>query len=239
MTPVDKKMNIKKDVVLTKLFLLILEYLLAAFSLVFFIYYSFFRKEDSHINFFTKFKFLYLTNIFLILSVFTLFLGLSRKIYAKLTDLYLRFLAVAVCCEFLVVAGFWTCFFVSPSLLRNHKTSVKANFILAIGEFPKHLFPFIALLIEQYRVDIAFSVWSVFVTTLFFVFFGVANEFLINYNDICLYPIFKKFGAIQRVGLYCLMIVVVSFISLAYALIKDKDLRARSRNILAFNKAQY
>jgi len=219
-------------------YLRFIEYLLATISVVFFVYFGFLHKENEYIHFFTEFKFMYLTNMFLVLSVLTVLLGISNRKFSNLTRLYKTSLALMLCFQFIIVAFFWIPFLINQNYFNINQDG-RQGFYMLVYELPKHVFPLVMVLIEQLKVDISFSVYHLIMLFSILAVMALISELVIYHRSFFIYPAFKKFGFALRIGIYTLGVFLGFLVYFGYTLIKDQIFRAMLCKHLLDNKQHY
>lgn len=161
---------------------------------------------------FGKHEFFFFTNISLFYTIFCVISGILKHQIGFFKEIYIFSLATAFILEILVVVMFWPLFIASPSLVKAYIPSGIPKTKLYIKEFPKHLFPLLILLIELQGITIE-KRWS---HRIFFIIFSIAyffiNEILIAYENLYLYPFFRKLGIYGRGILF--LTVLIGCISL-------------------------
>lgn len=157
---------------------------------------------------FRKNEFFFFTNISLFYTVFCIFTGYLKTKISLFNEIYLFSLITAFILELLVVFMFWPLFFIDPSLVKARIPKNKNKLKMCFDEFPKHLFPLLVLLIEIQGINIekrsSHKLFFIVFSTIYF----LISEALIVYDDIYLYPLFRKLNTVGRGILFFLVLVI-------------------------------
>lgn len=151
-----------------------------------------FRSEIDKVPY-TKNEFLHFTNISLIYTIFCVFIGLIKDWSPAFNQLYKFILPTSIVLEMMVTLLFWSLFLINPGLVKCTSFRHDGSILSYSGEFPKHLFPLVILLMEQCGMDLR-KAWE---HRIFLIFFSIAYfilaETLIIRESNYLYPFLRHF----------------------------------------------
>ncbi|KAI5169985.1 hypothetical protein PAEPH01_1151 [Pancytospora epiphaga] len=142
--------------------------------------------------------YLYFTNISLLYTLFTVFMGMLSKLNKPFHTIHAFSVATALILEFIVTITFWPLFLINPMLIKNKSDLIEMGGPSYIGELPKHAFPALILLIEQAELQIT-KQWSHrFFFLGFSVMYYIASETYTAKLGLYLYPFLKNLSALSR-----------------------------------------
>ncbi|KAM0681514.1 hypothetical protein GINT2_000026 [Glugoides intestinalis] len=127
-------------------------------------------KQLEHTHMYSDIEVLYMTNLSLYLTILLVSVGFIKYKSQYLSNIYTTIFPAIFTAEMIVTAGFWTLYFVAPKSLVNKKFLLDEYKTPLLTELGIHLFPFILLFLEQYKVSIPNSKAS----RLFLLFFFTA-----------------------------------------------------------------
>lgn len=149
-------------------------------------------------------KYIYLTNISLYLTVGTLCLGIFVRYfkYPRLLPTYVNLVSVLLPLELLVTILFWVLFLVDPTLVRDKDLYDKGVRVDLLSDLSMHLFPFVALVLEQYDVEFIRELSHVIFFSVFCVVYFLLCLVFSKVNGFWVYPILDKLSMAGRILLF-------------------------------------
>lgn len=175
-------------------------------------------------------EYLYFTNIALLYTIFSVFVGYLSTYSKNIALLYSFSVVTAFILEIIVTLTFWALYLVDPSLVKNKSDLAGFNGPSITREIPKHALPALILLMEQYGLEIE-KHWS---HRAFFIGFSLSyyliSEVYTKRAGLYLYPFFKYFSVLQRFMFFCSIALLTLFVYEIFMIIK-KRLSAIKRKI--------
>ncbi|KAF9764843.1 UPF0641 membrane protein [Nosema granulosis] len=162
-------------------------------------------------------KYLYLTNMCLYFTVGTLVVGMSVRYFSckGLVVSYINLVSVVLPLELLVTVLFWTLFLIDPTLVRDKDLYEQGVRVDLLSDLSMHLFPFIALLLEQYDIKIVREKSHVLFFSIFCVFYFLLCLAFSRANGFWVYPILDKLSPVGKIMLFAFSnLFVVAFYEL-------------------------
>lgn len=149
--------------------------------------------------------FFFLSNIALSLTICTVIFGLM-KCFSRILNVTHTFIStITLILETIVTLNFWILFLINPKLVKNNLDSSTITLCSVLKEFPKHLLPFIILIMEQRGKQVKKSNLHIVFFFLFTLCYFILNETYTAFTSDFLYPFFKKITFFERSLLFIIM----------------------------------
>lgn len=174
-------------------------------------------------------EYLYFTNISLVYTIFSVFLGFFHKFNKKISKIYKFCVATALVLEFIVTITFWILYAINPALVKNKSDFIGTEGPSMIRELPKHLVPTAILILEQ--TDLYFSrKWChrLFFIAFCFIYYIISEVYTLLTAKF-LYPFFKYFTDFQRFIFFSFMTVFALLLYELFMVFKAKRTKVKRR----------
>ncbi|KAI5147999.1 hypothetical protein ENBRE01_0059 [Enteropsectra breve] len=148
-------------------------------------------------------EYFFFTNIALCYTILVVALGLVGMMWKQTQRIYRFTLSTAIVLEIMVTITFWILYLIDPKhVIEDHDSNSRL-----IGEFPKHVFPLVILLIEQRGISLAKSGYHRLFIVVFVTIYYLLSELYLHISSGFLYPFFKVFSPLHRVLFFCFMCI--------------------------------
>lgn len=185
-------------------------------------------KRDTKEALGTFKDYLHFTNISLYYTIFCVVVGLLHSSGLIKTSVRNFFMVTALVLEAMVTVLFWCLFFLNPRLVCHKYSEGKSLIAKYMKECPKHLCPFVVMLIEQYGIPLEKKKVHRLFLLQFCIGYYLVAELYFKLKKDHLYPFLDSLGILARMcffGMACL----VSFLLYEACMFYKKRSKGKSR----------